>query len=75
MMATAGRDRLDERGVVRDRHPVVRHLVQVDRADLVGRADQRLLDVPGQVAAVEEIEPAESEPEGQAPGVVGLVDG
>ena len=60
--------------MVRDVHPVMRHLVQVDRADQVARADQRLLDVPGQVAAIEEVELAEPEADRQAPGVVGGID-
>ncbi len=60
--------------MVRDVHPVVRDLEQVDRADLIERADELLLDVPGQVAAVEEIERAQAEPEDDAPGVVRRVD-
>ena len=60
--------------MIRDVHPVMGHLVEVDRADQVARADQGLLDVPGQVAAIEEVELAEPEADRQAAGVVRGID-
>ena len=54
---------------------MMRHLVEIDRADQVDRTDQLLLDVPGQVAGVEELEPAEGEQKRQAAGIVRAVDG
>ena len=48
-------------------------LVDVHRADEVDRADELQLDVPSQVAAVEEAEVAEAEELDDAVGVVGQV--
>ncbi len=56
--------------MVRDGHAVMGDLVQVDRADPVDRADQGLLDIPGQVAAIEEVERLEPDPKRQTAGVV-----
>ncbi len=47
--------------MVRDVHPVVRYLVEINLADQVDRADQLLLDVPGQVTGVEELESSDAE--------------
>ena len=66
MMATVGGSSEQESDDLIAGEAVVRHLVEVDRADPVHRANQLLLDVPGQVAAVEEVELAESEAQGQA---------
>ncbi len=44
-------------------------------ADLVFVADEFFLDIPGEVAAIEELEIAELEEECDASGVVGVVDG
>ena len=51
------------------------HLVEIDRADEVDRADQFLLDVPGEVAGVEKLEPAEREQDRQAAGIIRSIDG
>ena len=74
MIATVGCDRPEQGRMVRDVHAVVRHLEQVDRADQVVRTDQLLLDVPGQVAAIQEVELAEAEPDRQASRVVRGID-
>ena len=74
-MATRGLTVLMQHRIVADVQAVVRHLVDVHRADLVGRMDQLVLDVPGQVAEVEEAEVAVAEQEAEALGVVALVLG
>ena len=54
---------------------MMRHLVEIDRADQVDRTDELFLDIPGQVAGVEELKLAEREQNRQAAGVVRSVDG
>src|SRR3954468_7339814 len=53
---------------------VMRHLVDIYRTDLVAGVDQLVLDVPGQVAQVEEAPVAIAEEEAETFGVVAGVD-
>ena len=52
--------------MIGDIHAVVCHLKQVNGANQVMGTNQITLDVPGQVAAIKEIELAEPEPDRQA---------
>ena len=70
-----GRDGLDEARVVAHVEAVVVDLIDIDGADEVVGGDEFGLEVPGEVAAVEEAEVAELEDEGGAVGVVGHVLG
>ena len=54
---------------------MVRHLINVHRADLVRGVDELVLDVPGQVPQVEEAKVAVAEKEPEAARVVGGVRG
>ena len=68
-----GREGADEDGVVAAVGAVVVRLVDVHRAHPVDRADEPPLDVPGEVAAVEEAEGPELEEHHHAVGVVARV--
>jgi hypothetical protein len=48
-----------QRGVIIDIPAVVSHLIKIDLADLVGRADEALRDVPTQVGQIEEFKIAD----------------
>ncbi len=52
--------------IVRDIQTMMRHLVQVDGAEGILGANERILDVPGEVAAIEEVTLTEPEADGQA---------
>ncbi len=70
-----GGEGANEEGVVTGLQAVVIDLVEVDFAREVVRGDEAFLDVPGEVATVEEAEVAEAEEEDDAVGVVGFVLG
>ena len=56
--------------MVRDIHPMVRDLIEIDRPDQVDRADKLLFHIPGQVAGVEKLKLAQREQDRQATCVV-----
>ena len=64
-----------ENRIAADLQAVLRDLVDIDQANLVGRVDQLVLEVPGQVAEVEEAKAAVAEQEAQAARIVAGVDG
>ena len=70
-----GGDGLDEARVVADVEAVVVDLIDIDGTDKVVGSDELGLEIPGEVAAVEETEVAVLEHEGGAVGVVGHVLG
>lgn len=52
--------------IVRDIQTMMRHPVKVDGAEGILGANERILDVPGEVAAIEEVKLTEPEADGQA---------
>ena len=69
------RQAVDEQRIVAHVQAVMVHLVNIHLPDAIGRADQFALDVPGQIAAVEETERSEVQHQHDAVGVVGGVRG
>ena len=68
-------DCLDQHRIVAQRQPVVRNLVNVDRADPVDWGGQIVLAIPSQIAGIEEFEVAKAHQQYDAVGIIGGIIG